>query len=77
MVLRQGIAVSVAGVVLGLAGSFGLTRLMGTILYGVSATDPLTFVAAPIVLLGVSSVATWLPARRAARVDPIESLRQE
>jgi predicted permease len=77
MVLRQGVAVSVAGVVLGLAGSFGLTRLMGTILYEVSATDPLTFVAAPIVLLGVSSVATWLPARRAARVDPVESLRQE
>jgi predicted permease len=77
MVLRQGVAVSVAGVILGLAGSFGLTRLMGTILYGVSATDPLTFVVAPVVLLGVSAVATWLPARRAARVDPIDSLRQE
>jgi len=77
MVLRQGLSVATAGVILGLAGAFGLTRLMGALLYEVSATDPATFVLAPIVLLAVSALATWLPARRAARVDPIESLRQE
>ena len=63
--------------VLGLLGAFGLTRLMGSLLYEVSATDPATFVLAPVVLLAVAVLATWLPARRAARVDPIESLRQE
>ncbi|HSG49020.1 MAG TPA: ABC transporter permease [Longimicrobiales bacterium] len=77
MVLRQGLAVAVAGVALGLAGALGLTRLMGSLLYGVSATDPLTFVAAPAALLAVSALAAWLPARRAARVDPMASLRQE
>jgi predicted permease len=77
MVLRQGLSVAAAGVALGLAGAFGLTRVMGSLLYEVSATDPATFVLAPVVLLAVSGLATWLPARRAARVDPIESLREE
>ena len=67
----------VAGVVLGLAAAFGLTRVMGSILYEVSTTDPLTFAVAPILLLGVSALATWLPARRASRVDPVKSLREE
>jgi predicted permease len=77
MVLKQGLAVAGAGVVLGLAAAFGLTRVMGSILYEVSTTDPLTFAVAPILLLGVSALATWLPARRASRVDPVKSLREE
>ena len=77
MVLRQGLAVTGVGVLLGLAGAFGLTRLMGALLYEVSTTDPITFVAAPVLLLAISLLATWLPARRASRVDPVEALRSE
>lgn len=77
MILIQGLVVTVVGVTAGLAGSVGLTRFMGSILYEVSATDPATFVAAPLLLLGVSLLASWLPARRAARVDPMASLRRE
>ena len=77
MVFRQSAGVAGAGVVLGLAGSLALTRMMGAILFGVSARDPVTFVSAPMLLVAVVSLATWLPARRAARVDPIEALRAE
>jgi len=77
MVLHQGVGVGVVGVTLGLVGAFALTRLMGTLLFEVSTTDPIAFVAAPALLLGVAAVATWLPARRAARVDPMEALRAE
>ena len=77
MVLRQGLRVTALGVGLGLVGAWGLTRLMQSILYGVSARDPLTFGVAPVLLLGVSLLATWLPARRASRVDPMEALRHE
>ena len=61
----------------GLAGAFGLTRLMETLLYEVSATDPVTFIAAPVLLIAISLLATWLPARRASRVNPVEALRAE
>ncbi len=78
MVLRQGAAVAAAGVALGLLGAFGLTRIMRAILYeSVSATDPVTFVLAPMLLLAVSALAMWVPARRAARVDPMRSLRDD
>ena len=77
MVVRQGLAVTTVGAVLGLFGAFGLTRLMSVLLYDVSATDPATFVLAPVLLLGISLLATWLPARRASRVDPVEALRSE
>ena len=73
----SGLTVAVAGVVLGLAAAFGLTRVMESILYEVSTTDPLSFTVAPVVLVGVAFLATWLPARRAARVDPVEALRAE
>ena len=77
MIVRQGVGVLIGGVVLGLAGAFGLTRLMGAILYEVSATDPRTFAGAPVLLVLVSLLASWLPARRATKVDPVEALRAE
>jgi putative ABC transport system permease protein len=65
------------GTILGLVGALGLTRLMEAILFEVSATDPLTFVTAPVVLVAVSLLATWVPVRRASRVDPMEALRAD
>jgi len=77
MVLRQGLLLAAAGVAVGLAGALGLSRFIGSLLYGVERTDLLTFAAVPVVLLAVSTIACWLPARRAARVDPIVALRSE
>ena len=69
--------VAVIGVVAGVAGAFMLTRFMNTLLFGVHATDPLTFVAIAATLGLVAVLASYLPARRAARVDPMVSLRSE
>jgi putative ABC transport system permease protein len=77
LVIRQGISLTVIGVIVGLAGAFALTRVIGNLLYGVTATDPATFVAIPLLLLFVAFLAAWLPARRAARVDPVVALRAE
>jgi predicted permease len=77
MVLREGMALSLAGVVIGLGLSAGLARLMRGLLFGVSPSDPLTFGAVALVLVGVALAASWLPARRAARVDPMTALRAE
>jgi predicted permease len=77
MVFRQGVWVAVAGIGLGLAGAAALTRVMGSLLYEVSTTDPISFLVAPAILVAVALTATWLPARRASRVDPIVALRTE
>jgi len=77
MVLGQGARLAVIGVAIGLVTSLAVTRVMKDMLFGVSVTDPLTFVAISTVLLGVALLASYLPARRATRVDPIEALRSE
>jgi len=77
MVSRQGLHLTLIGVALGLVAAFGLTRLMASILYGVSPADPLTFGGVALFLVGVSFLATWIPAQRATRVDPVIVLREE
>jgi putative ABC transport system permease protein len=77
MVVRQGMLVVGAGVVVGIGGALALTRVMTALLYGVSATDPPTFITVVAVFGLVALVACWLPARRATRVDPMVALRSE
>ena len=77
MVIRQGMSVALVGVAIGLASAFGLTRLIASFLFGVAARDPVVFVAVPILLSAVALAGVWLPARRAARVDPVIALRTE
>ena len=76
-VLRQGTVVALVGIAIGLAGSFGLTRLIANQLFGVSATDPTTFVIVATLLMLVTLTACYLPARRATKVDPMAALRHE
>lgn len=77
MVVRQGLVVSGLGAAVGLVAAFALTRVMNALLFGVSATDPIIFVAVPIVLLATAAGAAYLPARRASGIDPMEALRYE
>jgi predicted permease len=77
LVVRQGMVLAVAGVAVGIAGAAVLTRVMAAVLYEVRATDPATFATVIVVLLGAALVASWLPARRALRVDPVQALRYE
>jgi predicted permease len=77
MVLRQGMELTGAGVVVGLLGAAALTRVMASLLFGVSATDLLTFSTVPLVLVATALVATYVPALRATRVDPVVALRDE
>jgi putative ABC transport system permease protein len=77
MVLGQGGKMAAVGVTVGLVASFGLTRLMATMLFGVTPTDPFTFGGVAVILLAVVLLACWIPARRAMRVDPMVALRHE
>jgi predicted permease len=76
-VLREGLKLAITGAAIGLAAAFGLTRLMTSLLYGVSPTDPLTFAAVAVLLIVVALAACYIPARRAAAVDPMIALRHE
>jgi ABC-type antimicrobial peptide transport system permease subunit len=77
IVLGEGGKMALAGIVLGLAASLGLTRFMAAMLFGVTAADPATFVGVALLLVGVTLAACWIPARRAMRVDPMVALRYE
>jgi predicted permease len=77
LILRQGMTLALIGSVIGLAIAFGATRLLKSVLYGVSASDPSTFVGVTLLLAAVALFACWLPARRATRVDPMIALRAE
>ena len=77
MVLTRGILLAAAGMAVGIALAFGLGRFLGSLLFGVGATDPMTFAAVMLVLGGVALLSTYLPARRAVQGDPVAALRQE
>jgi ABC-type antimicrobial peptide transport system permease subunit len=77
MVLKQAMKLAVGGLVLGLLAAFLLTRVLSGLLFGVSATDPGTFIGVALLLAAVAIAASYIPARRATRVDPMIALREE
>jgi putative ABC transport system permease protein len=77
LVMKQGLRLTLTGAILGFIGALALTRFLSSFLYGVKSTDPLTFIAVSVLLTAVALSATYLPARRAAKVDPMVALRHE
>ena len=77
MVLREGLGLTLVGIAVGLLGAFAATRLMVSLLFDVSPTDPVTFVAVPTLLALIALFACWMPAQRAATVPPLEAIRYE
>jgi putative ABC transport system permease protein len=77
LVLSQGVALTTGGVAIGLLGAYWLTGLIAALLFDVTTSDPATFVGVAAILLGVAWLASYLPARRAARVDPVIAMRAE
>ena len=77
LILGQGLRLAMVGVALGLLAAIAFTRLLKGLLFGISASDPLTFAVIAVLLVGVALLACWIPARRATKVDPLEALRQE
>jgi putative ABC transport system permease protein len=77
LVLKHGMALAVTGIVLGLVGSYGLTRLMTTLLFEVKPTDKLTYVSVSVGLILIALIACYIPARRATKIDPLVALKYE
>lgn len=75
MIVRQGLAVAAIGVAIGVAAALALTRALAGLLYGVAANDPLTFAAMPVFVILIAALACYIPARRAAALDPLAALR--
>jgi len=76
-VMKNGMALALCGVAIGLAGAFALTRLMSQLLFGVAATDAMTFITIPVVLMVVALLACYAPACKATKIDPLVALRCE
>jgi putative ABC transport system permease protein len=77
LVLKRGVLLTLCGVALGLAGAFALTRFLSGLLFGLTATDPVTFIGVSLILGGIALIASYIPARRATKVDPLVALRTE
>jgi len=77
LVLTRALRIVVAGLIVGLAGAAGVTRVLQRFLFGVTSTDPIVFTIVTLLLLAVGLMAAWLPARRASRIDPWAALRAE
>jgi putative ABC transport system permease protein len=77
LVVGEGLKLSAAGIVIGLAGALAITRVMSSMLVGVNATDPFTFAAIVVLFVLIATTASWIPARRASRLDPMAAIREE